>query len=80
MEQTTPTIRLTFRVVVTHYTKVTFPLVSRWNLLVRLRFRHADFKRLRVIDLSCKRLTVVVACLLLWARALCFSWPRDSLP
>ena len=47
MEQTTPTIRLTFRVVVTYYTKVTFPLVSRWNLLVRLRFRHADFKRLR---------------------------------
>ena len=23
------------------------PLVSRWNLLVRLRFCHADFKRLR---------------------------------
>ena len=47
MEQTAATIRLTFRVVVTHNTKVTFPLVSRWNLLVRLRFRHADLKILR---------------------------------
>ena len=47
MEQTTPTIRLTFRVVVTHYIEGYMPLVLRWNVLVNLRFRHADFKRLR---------------------------------
>ena len=79
MEQTTPTIRLTFRVVVTRYTlyKGYMPLVSRQNLLVRLRFRHADFKRMRNRSLMSKMThSSGRVFIILWARALCFLASR----
>ena len=52
------------------------PLVSRRNLLVRLRFRHADFKRLRNQSLMQMTHSSGRVFIVLWARALCFLASR----